>query len=72
MKNHSCISCYKEIDDNTEFMICNKCRSDVEFLLGDLCPKCGDKLNATGFCVNNCKINNYAFNSNISICYYTN
>lgn len=72
MKNHSCISCYREIPDETKYMLCESCAKDIEFLTGDLCPKCGDKINKAGDCINDCKKYKYAFSSNISLCYYTN
>lgn len=71
MKNHSCISCYREIPDETKYMICDSCEKDIEFLNGNLCQKCGDKLNKAGDCINDCKKYRYAFSSNISLCYYT-
>ena len=72
MTNHSCICCYKEIPDETIFMLCEKCSSQTEFLDENLCEKCGDKLNLNEKCVNECSKYNYAFDLNISHCYYTN
>lgn len=72
MKNHSCISCYREIPDTTKFMICENCLKDIEFLNKSTCKKCGDLLNDKGECINDCKKYNYAFSENISLCYYTN
>lgn len=71
MKNHSCISCYKEIPDETKFMLCDDCEKKIEFLTGELCQKCGDNINKDGTCVNDCKKYRYVFASNISLCYYT-
>jgi len=72
MKNHSCICCYKEILDETKFMLCDKCAKDIEILTGDLCTKCGDRLKDNGACINNCSKFNYTFSSNKSLFYYTN
>ena len=71
MKNYSCICCYKEIPDETEFMLCEKCKEDIEFLNNNICKKCGDKLNDNRFCINDCNKFHYSFDENISICYYT-
>ena len=42
MKNHSCICCYKEVSDDTKFMLCETCAINMELLSGKLCDKCGD------------------------------
>lgn len=72
MKNHSCICCYKEISDETRFMLCENCNKNMEILSGKLCEKCGDFLNDKGDCINSCNKLNYCFDKNISIFYYTN
>ncbi len=71
LKNYRCICCFKEIDDKTKFMLCDACAKDMEILSGDLCKKCGDKLNAAGGCINDCSKNRYAFSKNLSFYYYT-
>ena len=71
LKNHSCICCFREIPDNTKYMMCEECFNEIEFLDDKLCLKCGDKLNKAGNCINDCKKYNYPFFKNISLCYYT-
>lgn len=71
MKNHSCICCYREIPDETNFMLCENCKNSLEEIGDNICKKCGDKLNKNGKCINDCDKYNYAFNSNFSIYYYT-
>ncbi len=72
MKNHKCICCYKEIPDDIKFMLCKTCAKDLEPIDGNLCKKCGDKLNAGGTCINACDSRKYSFKTNVSIYYYTN
>lgn len=71
MKNHSCICCYQEISDDTKYMLCEKCKNDIEILNDKICLKCGDKLNKNENCINDCKKNNYVFERNYSNFYYT-
>jgi len=71
LKNYKCISCFKEIDDKTKFMLCETCAKDMEILHDGLCKKCGDRLNAAGGCINDCSKNRYAFSKNFSFYYYT-
>ncbi len=71
LKNHECVCCFREISDETKFMVCEKCKDDLEILAGGLCPVCGDKTNAAGGCINGCKSKKYAFSSNQSLFYYT-
>lgn len=71
MKNHSCISCHREIPDETKFMLCDSCSDEIEYLRGKLCDKCGDLIRKDGECINECKKYHYAFDKNISLCYYT-
>ena len=70
MKNHSCICCYKEIPDDTKFMLCNNCEEELEYLKDGLCDKCGDHVGPGGICVNNCKNERYIFSKNVSLFYY--
>ena len=70
LANHSCICCFKEIPDETKFMLCDDCEDKMNYLSGNLCSKCGDKLTLGGNCVNNCKTNRYLFRSNVSLCHY--
>lgn len=71
LTNHKCLSCFKEIPDSTEFMICDDCTKTLEPLGEKLCKKCGEKLNIAGGCINNCEKYHYAFNKNVSLYYYT-
>lgn len=69
---HECISCGKEIADGTAFMLCDNCKSEITWLNGKVCSKCGDKLPENGSMIcDNCKDKDYFFDSNVSCCYYS-
>lgn len=71
MTNHACLGCGREIVDGTKFQLCENCVKDIEKLSEPLCEKCGDKvLEGNKFC-DHCKSNDYYFDCNKSICYYT-
>ena len=53
--NHSCVSCLKEIKDGTKFQICESCFKKIEFLNGNLCEKCGDKVLEENKLCDHCK-----------------
>lgn len=71
MKNHECISCSREILDGSEFQLCDKCVSEIEFLDGFVCEKCGEKLDKNLMICDLCKDRDYVFDKNYSACYYT-
>ena len=71
MTNHSCVSCGKEIVDGTKFQICDDCLKNIEIIDGSVCEKCGDKVVAGNKLCNHCKTTDYAFDCNMSFCYYS-
>ena len=68
---HSCISCSKEILDGSDFQLCEKCLKSLDEIDGSTCTKCGEKLGEGNMLCEYCKDFDYAFDSNKSICYYT-
>lgn len=71
MKNHSCISCGREILDGTKFQLCDKCFYGLEKLDVELCEKCGDKVLVGNKICDHCKTFDYHFDENRSYCYYS-
>ena len=72
MTNHSCVCCGREIPDGTTFMLCEKCKSKMEPISGNICQKCGDVVSAESVKVCDlCKDANYVFENNFSCFYYT-
>lgn len=70
MKNHSCISCGREIPDGTFASLCDKCFNSIEKISGKICAKCGDKLSDNNLLCEHCKDMNFSFQCNRSFCYY--
>ncbi len=70
MPFHSCIACGKEIPDGSNFQICKECLLGIEFIGGNICSKCGEKLIEGSLLCDYCKDFNYHFDKNISCCYY--
>ena len=69
-KNHSCISCGKEILDGTKFSLCEKCFAGLEIIKGKVCLKCGAPIPETMNYCGECSKQNYVFDKNISFCFY--
>ena len=70
-KEHSCISCSREILDGTEFQICEDCFKNLNLISDFVCDKCGEVLVENSMCCEQCKSFNYSFDKNKSICHYT-
>lgn len=70
-QEHSCISCGKEIIDGTDFQICDICISKLDEIGEVVCFKCGEKLISGNVLCDYCKDFDYEFNSNRSVCYYS-
>ncbi len=67
---YECISCGREIIEGTSFMLCENCKNSIEWLNGTVCKKCGDKILKGNEICDFCKEKEFAFNSNLSYCYY--
>lgn len=67
--NYSCINCGKEIFDNYNFCLCEKCFSKLDIIKFPICQICGESLGNTLKC-ENCYNKNYHFDKNLSFCYY--
>lgn len=67
---HACMACGREIPDGTKFFVCEDCKSKIEWLNSNTCAKCGDLLLGDSLVCDHCKNFEYAFNRNISRCYY--
>lgn len=70
-KEHSCISCSKEILDGSEFQLCENCLKNLDSIDGETCSKCGDRLKDGILRCEYCEGFGYEFDSNRSVCYYT-
>lgn len=69
-KEHSCISCGREILDGSDFQLCDNCLKSMQKIDGLLCLKCGEMLEDGNLNCKFCENFDYAFNSNRSIVYY--
>jgi len=69
-KNHSCLSCRREIPDGTEFSLCKKCFEEIDLLKGNLCMVCGDDVLENNLFCDRCKNNNYCFDESKSFAVY--
>lgn len=69
-KNHSCISCGREVLDGTKFSLCENCYGKLDIISGKVCARCGSPVaESTNFC-GECSRFNYSFDKNISFCFY--
>ena len=58
---HTCICCKGECDLDNHYRLCSKCIEKIDFIDGNFCLKCGDKISDSyDFCIN-CKENSYNF-----------
>ena len=70
LKNHSCISCRREIVDGTNFSLCKNCFEEIEMLSGNLCKVCGDSILEDNIICDRCKLCDYSFDENKSFAVY--
>ena len=69
-KNHSCLSCRREIPDGTNFSLCKNCLDSIELLNECICEICGDVvLEGNRFC-DRCKISKFHFDKSRSFSVY--
>lgn len=68
--NHACLSCRREIEDGTEYSLCDKCNKDMGRIGGTLCQKCGEEIvKGNSFC-DRCKQVDYDFDYSNSFAVY--
>lgn len=70
LKNHSCISCRREIVDGTRFSLCKNCLDEIEKLSGNLCKICGDCVLEDNLICDRCKLCEYSFDESKSFAIY--
>lgn len=56
-KDIKCIICEAELSHNTHYSICDKCMSNLPFISGKVCAKCGDPIKSDGNYCLHCKNN---------------
>ena len=69
-KNHACLACRKEISDDTQFCLCEKCFGALEVFKGTICEKCGDVVLADNNFCDRCKTTKFEFDKNRSFAVY--
>lgn len=69
-KNHSCLVCRREIPDGTSFSLCKNCFSELEFLDGNVCEVCGDKILDENKICDVCKDSRFSFDKSRSFAFY--
>ncbi len=69
-KNHSCLSCRREISDGTKFSLCKNCFDELEVFGGNLCKVCGENILKDNLLCDRCKSNSFSFDENRSFAVY--
>ena len=39
-----CLICFEELDENSQYGVCSRCREEEEVKMGKICPQCGSHL----------------------------
>lgn len=68
--NHGCLACRREIEDGSDYSLCEKCNKKMIRLDGNLCKTCGEMiLDGNSYC-DRCKNTSYDFDYSNSFTIY--
>lgn len=69
--NHACISCRREIPDETKYFLCKTCADCLDTITGNVCKICGEKILEDNDYCDLCKNVKFNFNQSRSYAVYS-